>query len=492
MGIIQRQSIKNTIVSYVGVGIGIISALFIYPLAPEEYGLFRVMFDSAILCMPFILLGSNALSIRFFPWFKASGRSRAAFFTFLLAILLSGSVLYLLWFPAVRPWFVRFYSKNSPLIGEYMNAIFLLALILSFVRLVTTYTTNFQRIVVPSILNDLLQKLSLPALILLVVYGFITVDDYVQLILLVFLLISLLLSGYLATLGEFRLARFRNILKKPFTGEAFRFGTYNILAILGGQVAFRIDTLMVGGLASLKEAGIYTIVAVLSEVISKPSNAIRSIAGPIISDRLAAGDLDHVRMLYKKSAVNLFIAGLGIFLVIWLSISDIIAIMPNSTEMMAGIYVVFFLGMAKVIDMVTSLNGEILSYSRYYAYNLVFIFILAILNVITNLLLIPEYGLVGAAIATFISLSLFNVIKLIFIQVKLGMHPFSTGMIWTALAGAGAFFLIQIIPMGFPPVVNLFIRSAAFGFLFILPVVWLNVSPDLNSLLRSKLGNWIP
>ena len=42
------------------------------------------------------------------------------------------------------------------------------------------------------------------------------------------------------------------------------------MAFIGGQVDFRIDSLMIGGLISLKEAGIYTIVAVLSEIIVKP------------------------------------------------------------------------------------------------------------------------------------------------------------------------------------------------------------------------------
>jgi O-antigen/teichoic acid export membrane protein len=306
------------------------------------------------------------------------------------------------------------------------------------------------------------------------------------------LLISLLLVAYLSRLGEFRFARFRSILKKPDTTAFFRYGSYNILAVLGAQIAFRIDTLMVGGLASLKEAGIYTIVAVLSDVIAKPAYAVRGIAGPIISDRLANDDLEHVRMVYRKSAVNLLIAGLGIFLLIWLSIRDIIGLMPNSGEMEAGIYVVLFLGMAKVIDMMTSLNSEILGYSRYYAYNLLFILVLAVLNVVTNLLLIPEFGLVGAAMATFISITLFNLIKLIFIQVKLRMQPFTISMLWTFAAGTAAYFIAWLLPLSFGSLVNLVVRSAAFSILFILPVILLRVSPDLNDMLRSKLGKWVP
>ena len=50
MGIVQRQGIKGTIVSYIGAILGAITILFVYPycMNTEEIGLFRLILDSAI------------------------------------------------------------------------------------------------------------------------------------------------------------------------------------------------------------------------------------------------------------------------------------------------------------------------------------------------------------------------------------------------------------------------------------------------------------
>ena len=88
-----------------------------------------------------------------------------------------------------------------------------------------------------------------------------------------------------------------------------------------------------------------------------------------------------------------------------------------------------FLGIARVINMATGLNNEIINYSKYYAWNLVFILFLATTNIVANILLIKAFGLVGAALATLISISLFNIIRLSFIQLKFKMHPLSVQMI---------------------------------------------------------------
>ena len=49
MGVIQRQSFKYSIINFIGVGIGILSVLFIYPKALEVVGLFRSLFDASVL-----------------------------------------------------------------------------------------------------------------------------------------------------------------------------------------------------------------------------------------------------------------------------------------------------------------------------------------------------------------------------------------------------------------------------------------------------------
>ena len=59
MGIIARQSSKKTLVSFIGVFIGAISVLFIYPNDKEIYGLALFLFSMSNLLMVVLSVGQH-------------------------------------------------------------------------------------------------------------------------------------------------------------------------------------------------------------------------------------------------------------------------------------------------------------------------------------------------------------------------------------------------------------------------------------------------
>ena len=72
MGIIARQSIRGTIVTYMGVFVGFLTTFFVLTrfLTAEEIGLARVLIDVATLLCGLMQLGTSSSIIRFFPYFK--------------------------------------------------------------------------------------------------------------------------------------------------------------------------------------------------------------------------------------------------------------------------------------------------------------------------------------------------------------------------------------------------------------------------------------
>ena len=76
MGIVIRQSIKGSIVSYAGAVIGMISTIFIYPyfLSPELIGLNRILVDSAFLFAFIAQIGIPNAIIKFSPQLKKLGK----------------------------------------------------------------------------------------------------------------------------------------------------------------------------------------------------------------------------------------------------------------------------------------------------------------------------------------------------------------------------------------------------------------------------------
>lgn len=66
MGVIIRQSIATTIISYVGLIIGYLNLLYLYPLflSPDQVGLLRIIQDAAILMAQFAQFGLAQSVIR--------------------------------------------------------------------------------------------------------------------------------------------------------------------------------------------------------------------------------------------------------------------------------------------------------------------------------------------------------------------------------------------------------------------------------------------
>ncbi len=80
MGIIIRQSIKGTIVNYVGIAIGFFTTFFVltFPYR-REIGLTRVLIEAATLIVGLAQFGANSSIVRFYPILKMKLTKTTAF-----------------------------------------------------------------------------------------------------------------------------------------------------------------------------------------------------------------------------------------------------------------------------------------------------------------------------------------------------------------------------------------------------------------------------
>jgi hypothetical protein len=96
--------------------------------------------------------------------------------------------------------------------------------------------------------------------------------------------------------------------------------------------------------------------------------------------------------------------------------------------------------------------------------------------------LIKKYDIAGAAIATLISLTLYNLIKLFFIKFTLDMSPFTLDTLKVLLIGVIVFGLLFILPMPDSVVLGILLRSILILILFIGSIYLSKASIDFNSL----------
>lgn len=489
MGIIQRQGLKHAIVSYVGVALGIMSTIFIYPNVTELYGLFNLIYGSAVLCISFFMLGFNIHSIKFFPVFKDEKNGHNGFLGFLLTGASIGFLLFLVLLPLIKYFLLDIMFKeneNRDLFIEHFYYLVPIVFLLSFNNIFLRYVSNFHRVVVPNILDQFLIKITLPSLCLLYLGNFITINSFMVGIVINYSIVFLGLIVYTNWLGQLHLGTKFKFITKPLAKNLSENSFYGLLNSLGSQIAFRIDTIMVMAMLTISTGGVYAIVNVISDVITKPYKAISAIASPIISKSFSINDMEEIKTIYQKSSITLLIIGWFIFLGIWCSIDDLIIIMGKETILPAK-YVVLFLSLAKIVDLATSVNSEIIYYSKKFQFNFYALMFLAVLNVLLNLTFIPQYGMTGAALATFCSICIFNLAKLLFIWFQFGLQPFSLSTLKILIIAGISWGITILLNLNFHPVINIMIRSICLTSIFGGLTLYFNISPDINNMVKVGL-----
>ncbi len=487
MGVVKRQGIRQSIVTYIGVALGAVNTLWVYPafLAKEEIGIINYVRESANLLTLLTFLGSSELIIRFFPYFRNEQERHHGFLFLLTAILTVGNLLLLgTYLLAREPLALYFGAKDqSELYLAYLWVIPALTLVTSFGNLFTGYASNFHRIVVPSAINEFLPKIGIPLLVVAYQFQLLGLDGLFRGILAVYLGIALLQAGYLHSLGQLHFRPDRRLLDRNTISEMGRYMLFGFLGGLGSRLSSEIiNIVMVGTMTTLRSTGVFVIAYFISNIVDVPRKAISKISAPLLAEKWKQGDLAEIAVLYRKSSLNQLIAGVGVFLAIWIGIDPLYAIMPNGESYSAGKAVVGLLGIARLLDMATGVNSEIISYSSHYRYNLYFIGMTSVIHVTANLWLVPALGITGVGVATILSLAFFNLAKLVLIRVKFGMQPFD----WRTLAvlglSAAAYLPASLVPGTGLPFADLLLRSGGFALLFGLGLLGFRVSPDINEL----------
>ena len=85
MGIVINQSIKNTVITYIGFGIGAINVIFLYTkfLSESYFGLITFILSTANILMPLMAFGVHNTIVKFYSSFKTR-QSQNGFLTLML------------------------------------------------------------------------------------------------------------------------------------------------------------------------------------------------------------------------------------------------------------------------------------------------------------------------------------------------------------------------------------------------------------------------
>ncbi|HRQ50764.1 MAG TPA: polysaccharide biosynthesis C-terminal domain-containing protein, partial [Agriterribacter sp.] len=156
-----------------------------------------------------------------------------------------------------------------------------------------------------------------------------------------------------------------------------------------------------------------------------------------------------------------------------------------------GFSTFLFIGLTKVIDLGTGLNAQIIATSNYWRFELISGVILLAVTLPLTYIMAKQYGIVGPAIATLVSVSLYNAIRLFFLYKKFRLQPFTLSSIYTIMAAGCCYALCYFIFRNMHGFAGLFLRSAAFVVLYGGSVIYFKLSPDVQPVwagIKKRMG----
>lgn len=113
--------------------------------------------------------------------------------------------------------------------------------------------------------------------------------------------------------------------------------------------------------------------------------------------------------------------------------------------------------------------------------------ILVALLVVSNFIFIPIYGITGAALASALSFFVYNLLKFLYLNINFKLKPYNLKILIILIVSVVVYYLQTLIPQMDPFWLDIIIRSLAISILYLSTVYFLNVSVELNSLVRKIL-----
>jgi len=480
LGIIVKQSVKGTIYVYLGVLLGFVTTAILLPriYSTTEVGLLKIIVTYSTLIAQFGTLGINGATIRLFPFFRTADNKHHGFLPLALTVGAIGFLISAILLLVFKPLLVEMSLEKSTLLVEYIDYLVVLVFFQLFFSILDIYYSALMNSVHGTFLKEIFQRV---LIILMIGLYYFNLLDFHQFVLAYIAAISLPTLYILYTLireGQFSLRFELGFLDRKMLRSV---GVVSLFSILNGLTVIMIqnvDLIMINKMLGLDAAGIYAICFFFGIVVSLPARSIYKIANVAAAEAWKNDDTKTLKDIYEKSCLTLFVIGSYLFLGVWLNIDNIIQIV--GPEYLSGKWVIFFIGLGCLMDMATGANSSLMGTSKYYKVQSYLLLVLVVLLVSLNLVLIPRYGLTGAAVSSAASLGVLNLLRYLFLYFKYGLQPYNARFFYILLISAFAYFPAFALPLKLHYVLDLLIRSTVFSLLFLLPVYFFRISTDLN------------
>ncbi len=225
--------------------------------------------------------------------------------------------------------------------------------------------------------------------------------------------------------------------------DFWRFTGPRAVASVAQLALQRVDVLLVAALAGLAAAAIYAVAGRFVVLIQFANQGISQAVQPRLAESLATGDTAAANSLYRTATGWLVLVTWPINLIVVTFAPVYLGLFGDDYRAGASVVVVLACAMlvatgCGMVDMVLAMAGRT-------SWNLVNVLIALAVTIGLDVLLIPRYGALGAAIGLACAVTVNNLLPLVQVGRAVGLHPFGRG---TLTAAALALVCFGALPTG--------------------------------------------
>jgi len=486
MSTIRRQSIISSGVIYIGFAVGLLNTYLFTKqglFTDEQYGLYNAFIAIATIMMAVANLAMPSYIYKFFPYYNEHlPPKKNDLITRALVISTIGFVFIVIAGIVFKGLVIRKFSEHAHDIVTYYNWIFPLGFGLMVYTVLEAYAWQLHKSVFTNYLKEVQWRLFTTLLIVLFAAGIISnYGLFIKLFAFSFPFIALILLLYLVFTKKIHFTFSTSKVTKRFSKSILRLITFVYTGSLIFTVSQVFDSVVISAVLvdALSKLAVYSLAQNIANLIQAPQRGIIAASVAHLSKAWKDKNRALIQRIYQRSSINQLIFSAGLFLLIWLNFIDAVNTFHLKETYLNAYYVFLLLGLTRIIDMGTGVNSQIIATSTYWRFEMVSGIILLSLMLPLNYILTKRYDIIGPGIANLVSISIYNLIRIVFLWKKFRLFPFTIQSVYTVLLAVACFAVCYFSFSTIHGFAGLVLRSVVFCILYGTGVIYLRLSPDV-------------
>lgn len=491
MSSIRRQTIIGSLVIYIGFAIGLLNTYFFTKeglFAKEEYGLTSIFIAVATLLNVFGMMGMTTFIFKFYHFYNDYlPKKKNDLLSWALLVGTVGFILVTIAGFVFKDLVVRKFGANSPLLITYYEWIFPMGFGLAIFSILEAYAWQLGKPIITSFLREVQWRLFATFFIVLMIAGLIRFDEFIKLYSLAYLGIAIILFIYLVAKKQIHFTLRVSKVTRRYFGTMLRFTLFIYFGMIIFTISQVFDTILIASKLDdgTAKAGIFSLAQIFGSIIQAPQRSIVAASVTHLTRAWKDKNLKELQRIYQRSSINQLIFASFLFILIALNYREGIMTFGLKDIYLDGYYVFILIGLMRIVDMGTGVNAQIITTSNYWRFELVSGIVLLILMLPLSYILTVKYDIIGPGIANLISISIYNILRIVFLWKKFRLFPFTIKSLYTVFLAGACYTLCYFLFKDVTGLMGLFLRSITCVLLFVSGVFYLKLSPDIQPVLQT-------